>query len=303
MPNTDRIDVTTPTAHEIYFGALRRNVEQRPRFEDAFFTDLWVRYGTSKATCRHRFDDLNRLVEQMLPADRPLEILDVAVSSGVSTVEWMQSLTRAGIAHRVVAGDAVIEAYLFSFGEHARALVDRTGFLMQLDLAGRAISARPPGCLGRLRFLPAILLVRTLVRLFGSALSGSATREEIRRWGITCRPLRLVTPSLLEQPGAEVVEDDILRTSDLTRLFHVVRAANILNRGYFDVETLRRMLRNLRARLRPDGLLVVCRTMPGGRNQATVFRLAGHGAFSAAARLNSGSEIDELVLSLDGPAC
>ncbi len=293
------IGVPAPTAHELYFGPLSRNAALLPRYEEAFFNEIWVRHGTSKTTYRHRLDDLNPLIEPLLPPDRPLDLLDVAVSSGVSTVEWIQSLTRAGIPHRMVAGDAVIDAYLLSFGKRVRALADRTGFLMQLDLAGRAVSTRPPRSLGRFRFLPAIWIVRAVVRLFGPALAERSASAPVRRWGITCRPLQLVTRSLTEQPGAQVIEDDILRENGSGRRFHVVRAANILNRGYFDAQTLKQMLRNLRGRLHPYGLLIVCRSLPGGRNDATIFRLGERGTFSATARLNEGSEIEDLVLSLD----
>lgn len=307
-----RIGAAAPTAHELYFGRLHTPSPQLPQLEDAFFSDLWVRFGTSKTTYHHRLDDLNRFVEPLLPPDRPLEIMDVAVSSGVSTVEWMQSLGRAGIAHHMVAGDAVIDAWLISFGQRVRALIDRTGFLMQLDIGGRAHTVPRAGCLARMRHMPAILLIRSVVRLFGAALSApqkpaavSAPHRPpapVRRWGITCSPLQLVTRSLLEQPHARVVEDDILRDGDCGQRYHALRAANILNLSYFDTETLRRMLRNLRARLRPGGLLIVCRTMPEGRNDATAFRLDSIGALSPAGRLNEGSEIEELVLSLDKPA-
>jgi chemotaxis methyl-accepting protein methylase len=59
----------------------------------------------------------------------------------------------------------------------------------------------------------------------------------------------------------------------------VLRAANILNLAYFDKATLQRMLRNLRARLLPGGLLIVCRTNDAEVNNASVFTLQGDGRF------------------------
>ena len=43
--------------------------------------------------------------------------------------------------------------------------------------------------------------------------------------------------------------------------------------------TLKRMLANLRSRLLPGGLLIVCRTNAAGINNATVFTLGPDGRF------------------------
>jgi hypothetical protein len=47
--------------------------------------------------------------------------------------------------------------------------------------------------------------------------------------------------------------------------------------------------------LRPDGLLIVCRTVSDGTNHGTVFR-SGNGSFEVVARIGSGSEIEDLVV-------
>jgi polysaccharide pyruvyl transferase WcaK-like protein len=79
----------------------------------------------------------------------------------------------------------------------------------------------------------------------------------------------------------------------------VLRAANILNRGYFDERVLRAMLANLRERLRDGGLLVICRTSTHGDvNNGTLFRLDPERRLCPLARLNAGSEIETLALDL-----
>jgi hypothetical protein len=60
------------------------------------------------------------------------------------------------------------------------------------------------------------------------------------------------------------------------------------------------MLINLRSRLLPGGLLIVCRTNAAGVNNATVFGLEQDGRFVETARLNEGSEIADVVLRLPG---
>jgi hypothetical protein len=296
---------TVPTAFELYFarGGAEPD-EQQFEEEDLFFHSIELRNGTRKTTRHRRLDDLNALVRKFLPAHRPLEIMDVAVSSGVSTAEWLVELERAGIECHMLAGDAVVDAFLISLGPRLRALVDRTGHLMQLDVGGHAIRMPPPRRRDRIRYLPYTLLMKAVTRRFD--LSGQARAQTgpqaggpTQHWlGVTCRPLTLMSPSLSQLPQLQAVEDDILLNTSYTRRFHVLRAANILNRAYFDTATLERMLCNLRSRLLPSGLLIVCRTNEQGVNNATVFTLEKDGRLTATAHLNEGSEITDLVLRL-----
>jgi hypothetical protein len=108
----------------------------------------------------------------------------------------------------------------------------------------------------------------------------------------------LVSPSVGKPAHIEFVEDDIQQNEGPRGGFHVVRAANILNKGYFSDEALLGMIANLRARLQAGGLLAVCRTTNDGINLATVFRLVETGRLDIVARLGAGSEVESLALSL-----
>lgn len=287
---------TVPTAFELYFaGQKRLDDKERAAREDRFFHSIQLRNGTYKSTAHRRLDDLNGFVMRMLPEQRPLKIMDVAVSSGVSTREWLVALEGAGIDCHMLAGDAVVNACLISLGS-LRALADKTGHLLQLDLGGRAIRLPPPRRRDRILHAPLVALMKAVARLFDlQAQPGSSIQH---RLGATCCPLTLMSPSLRELPHLRTVEDDILLDKSYTRRFHVLRAANILNLAYFEVPTLRSMLINLRSRLLPGGLLIVCRTNAAGVNNATVFTLETDGRLVATARLNEGSEIADLVLGL-----
>lgn len=294
------VSAETPTAHRLYFTDELRNDPRGPQLEDSFFHSLVLRNGTHKTTCHCRLGDLNAVIEPFLPAARPLEMMDVAVSSGVSTIEWLEALAHAGIECRITAGDAVIDAFLVTAGP-VRGLLDRTGHLMQLDIAGRAVRMPAPRRRDRLRYGPLSLFMKTAARAFRDRVrAGTATGSggPQKLLGLQCRALKLISPSLAAHPRIEVVEDDILNDCRWPRRFNVVRAANVLNRIYFDDSLLERMLRNLRSRLAPHGLLAVCRTIPQGRNDATVFRLRDDRTFEELTRLNAGSEIAQLALSL-----
>jgi len=299
------MSIPVPTAFELYFAArpAAPGGQELEELERLFFDSIALRNGTFKTTWHRRLEDLNALVQRLLPPQRPLEIMDVAVSSGVSTAEWLLSLERAGIDCHMLAGDAVVNAFLISVGR-LRALTDRTGHMMQLDIGGRAVRMPPPRRRDKLRYLPLTLLMKCATRLFDLSASthASARNAGQTRLGVTCQPLALTSPSLARMSKLSAVEDDILLNTSYTRRFHVLRAANILNLAYFDSGTLERMLMNLRSRLVPGGLLIVCRTNEAGVNNASVFTLGEDGRFGLTARLNQGSEIADLVLRLP-PEC
>jgi hypothetical protein len=108
----------------------------------------------------------------------------------------------------------------------------------------------------------------------------------------------LTSPKLHSLEDLELVEDDILLSTNFRHRFDVVRAANILNRDYFDSESLRAMLINLRERLTPRGLLAIVSTEDDGANHGTIFRLGSDGALDVCERLGSGSQIEDLATSL-----
>ena len=203
---------TVPTAFEIYFAGQQRLDSAR---EDLFFHSIRLRNGTYKSTAHHRLDDLNNFVMELLPRERPLEIMDVAVSSGVSTAEWLLALESAGIECHMLAGDAIVDARLVSLGS-LRALADKTGHLLQLDASGRAIRLPPPRRRDRLRYAPLIALMKAATWLFD--LQAQLAQ---RRLGATCCPLVLMSPSLTQLPRIRTVEDDILHDTGYARRFHV----------------------------------------------------------------------------------
>jgi hypothetical protein len=279
-----------PTAYELYFPKDPIATQKLEELERAFFSALRLRNGTFKLTYPHRLDDLNALATPYLPSDRPLMIMDVAVSSGISTLEWTATLDNAGITHHMVAGDMTIDAFLVNVGPWLRVLVDKAGHALQFDVGGRAISRKRD----QLFRLPCIVVLKIASRLVRSKFIHQA---QAGHWyGITWRSLQLVSISLRRLSSIEVIEDDILGKGRFIHAFHVVRAANILNRSYFSESVLMTMIQNLRSRLKPGGLLIICRTGDKNINNATLFTLGLDGSFGVLARLNEGSEVEELVL-------
>jgi SAM-dependent methyltransferase len=233
--------------------------------------------GTWKTTYPHRLDDLNAALLTALPRGQRLSAMDVGISSGVSTLEWIEQLQDAGIDCRMVAGDLGMRARLANWGNSVAVVFDGSGRRpLLLEIGGVAVPVFSER--------RSVGLVRPLL--------GWALRVVGRR----ARPVSMVVPGLRDRSEVELVEDDVTVPGHLKGAFDVVRAANLVQRSYFDDATLRLILANLRSRLRPGGLLALCQSIDDG-NHATIFRLDGD-HFTAIASLGDGVGVSDLVLSL-----
>jgi hypothetical protein len=247
--------------------------------EENFFRLVWLPNGTFKTTQRRRLDDLNEFCLpflQALPA-RPLRIMDVAASSGATTAEWQAQLERSGLACAMTATDKWLNASLVRLLPGMDALVGEDGSALHFDAFGFGMSSR----VSITPLSPVKVALWALFKLFYSAKKKTAL------------PVVLARPAA----GLRVEPDDLLAPTPppWAGAFDVVRAANILNRGYFTGSELSAILVHLRERLRPGGVLVASRTdESSGKNMATLFRHE-QGRFSVLARLNGGSEIEELA--------
>jgi hypothetical protein len=268
-----------------------------PEMERRFFTKVRLPNGTFKMTYRRRLDDLNERLLGFLPHDRPLTIMDVAVSSGISTIEWSDDLKAHGIQHKMVAGDLITDGWLTSWGMSLAVLFDSGGRNpLLLEVGSLTVPVRSDRWLARAVrpvLFPLLRAVVAMGRYSGSAspLSPAAPRRWIHR------SIPLVSPDLHRRPEIMVVQDDVTMPGSFPETFDVIRVANLLQRVYFGDDVLTRIIHNLQNRLRDGGVLAICRTMDDGTNDATIFRRIGD-RFVSEASLNNGAEVSNLVLGL-----
>jgi hypothetical protein len=291
-----------PTTRDVFLSREGNRTEtDQATLESEFFRRVMTRNKVTKTTCPGRLNDLNETVLPLLPNERPLHVMDVAISSGISTMEWIDDLRSKGIDVQMIGSDLTVKAYLISVCRAFEVLVDRQGCIMHFDISGIGI----PGSANKPHYR---LVTAALRMIFLSCrwLNGDLRRMVPRHLStLDSRPLpnartvTLVSTRLQTCPFVEIMEDDIFGVPrhQLVRQLHVLRAANILNRRYFGDEALRGAVRNLRSRLRENGLLIVCRTGNDGLNRATVFQLNSADRLDVVLRLRDGSEIEELVLS------
>lgn len=239
-----------------------------PQLEREFFGRVFLPNRTVKTTDANRLDDLNAIVLPHIDAlpIRPLRILDVAVSSGISTAEWHESLI--GIEHEMTATDLCINATLRGNGKFS-VLQDSHGRVLHFDMLGKGC---PPYQQG--------VHLHALIHTFTVAASKIASKSE---------PVKLLSKRV---NGLAAKEDDLTKPNppDFVGAFDVIRAANILNLAYFPEVTLRTMIANLKHRLAPNGLLIICRTVKGEGNHGTIFKES-----QPIARIGNGSEVEHLI--------
>lgn len=88
--------------------------------EKEFFSSIRLSNGVHKTTSPLRLDDANQrliAVFQKLGV-APETFLDVAVSSGISTIEWFESLQHAQLRPSMTATDLTMTAYLVRMFHH-----------------------------------------------------------------------------------------------------------------------------------------------------------------------------------------
>jgi len=266
--------------------------ERTPAAERRFFDRLRMPNGTWKTTYARRLDDLNAAILPFVAREGRARCNDVAISSGVSTVEWSDQLTAAGVEHELVAGDLCVGGWLASIGTAGAVVYDERDEPLLLELGPLSLPVQSSRSLARLARPVLVPALRALAR--AARARGAPAMAPARARRLVHRPIPLVVPELAERPDITLVTDDLLAPATFPEPFDVVRAANILHRAYFDDATLARMVANLRARLRDGGVLAICRTHEDGRNDATIFRRSG-GELEPLATLGAGTEILELV--------
>jgi hypothetical protein len=302
MPTSSQPFPLRPTTRQV-FGHPDMPAEIREQMEIQFFDRVVSPNGTIKTTKSHRLDDLNAAALPFLShlsSPGPLQIMDVGISSGVSTFEWHEHLVANNVPCKITGTDLTVFASLISLSRNLEALIDRHGNILHLDTFGKGTpptasglrSIFAAGIRGLFRF--AMQLDRNLPPVRGDITVPAKGKL------LTCEPVTLLTQKFPDRNSVRVVEEDLLAPErpEYRQAFHVLRAANILNRAYFPEATLAQLATKLKHRLKAGGLLIVCRTNSEGRNNASIFELSEESRLRVVHRLGLGSEIEDLLTAV-----
>lgn len=263
-----------------------------PVAEDRFFSDLQTGNRTFKRTAADRFAELDpRCVHHFARTCSSVRaVLDIGVSSGTTTLALHDRLVTAGHSPRTTGTDLSFDAWLVPVATGIRALIDAEGHPLQHDVMGFAV--RP--WIRRLDYVSGMALFRHWL----NSKCRNKTRDAAAPENREGMPLRLISHRFAHREDVCVEANDIFEfTPHLAGNFDFIRAANILNLGYFDNARLQKALGNIVRYLSgPGAWLLLARTGDRGHD-ATLFRLSPDGRrLRIVERMGQGSEIEHLAL-------
>lgn len=276
------------TASKFFLDPARRSSAED---EARFFRSLKVRNRNSKQTGRGRLDALNAMAIDLLkaPGRRIGSALDIGISSGVTTAELYDAFRAAGMTPSLVATDLSIYASIVHVSPDVRVLIDSAGDILQYDVRGFAV--RP--WRRRLDHFTGMAIVKSAIE----KRYADAAREALTDGAAKTERVALINPRLAANDDIEVREDDLLRPNpDFAGRFDFIRAANVLNREYFDEATLKAAIETLKSYLSgPGALLLIVRTNDETGHHGAFYELGADSALSAVKTVGGGSELAGLV--------
>ncbi|MEM7432674.1 MAG: hypothetical protein AAF351_12180 [Pseudomonadota bacterium] len=282
--------MTKPTAREVLlYSDVERSVEQIDAMEAQFFNQVVLRNGTHKTTSTKRLTEIDNMLVDLIQSSGvansgPIRVVDMGVSSGVTTAELVQSLNDNGVTHKLDAFDLCVDASIVSYSPQFHVLEDSNGWPLQFEFFGRSEENTLGVTLFRKlkRVLP-IFTLRVLRGLFALIVRRPERRD-----------VKLISKHLRDVENVNIFEYDLANINQLDKKYDVVRAANILNRAYFDDEFLSQSVAKIRGVMVEDGLFCVVRTHEAGVNHGAIYRLT-NGQFVEQTIFGDGSEIDFLI--------
>lgn len=260
---------------------------ERLDLEKSFFKSLCMPNGTHKTTAAARLKDVDELIAGYLENRKNVRLLDVGISSGVTTLELLNTLESRGIHVSGIGADICVRAFLRSF-QGIDILHDASGNVLQVATPFFA-RGRPHHSQKSLRS-----------KLLGVGID-ILEAGPVKKWlanSKLSRPLYLVTQGLLERKDFQVVEHDVTASKTAWNdSFDLIRAANVLNRAYFSPSDVAVVVKNLTSWLRQEGLLVICSTAEtDGRNDGSVYRKRNASPWLQLVHcLGQGYELDALI--------
>ena len=103
------------SARQVFFDRQTVSADKRTEREKSFFKSLSLPNGTHKTTAPGRLTDVDRIVHEHLGNVQSVRLLDVGISSGVTTLELLNHLEAHGCRVSGVGVDTCVHVFLKSF--------------------------------------------------------------------------------------------------------------------------------------------------------------------------------------------
>jgi hypothetical protein len=267
-----------PTIYEYFDPSSQASYDAA--FEQLFFERLRLANGTFKTTAVHRLDSTFPLIKRFLNHPEPIQVLDIGVSSAISTVELYEELMTYRKSVDITAIDLYIEATCR--GQlNAHVLEDPQGYPLAFGIFGRIQMMQT-------RRLKAALGLRVVKNLIFHAIRNMSSAK---------RSVRMLSRKAIQHPAIKAFEWDLFNISTLEARYDFVRAANVLNSNYFSDEKICIAVKEIFHTLNDQGFLLVVRTMGDGSNHGTLFQKRAS-TFTVCESIGNGYEKLNLILDV-----
>jgi SAM-dependent methyltransferase len=279
--------IRVASARQVLLGQRPISTEKLIKLERSFFQSVCLPNGTHKTTAPGRLKDVDQIIYEHLDNKKTVRLLDVGISSGITTIELLRHLESRHIQTYGTGVDISVRGYLTSI-LGVDVLRDPDGNVLQV--------ATPFFARGRPHHSQKSIASK-LLRLGMDLLESSLARK----WLLNSRRsqcLNLVSPLLLGRRDFKVVEHDIaVPIPEWEASFDLIRVANVLNLDYFSPSAIAVMIENLASWLKAGGVLAICRTKASdGSNHGSLYQKQGSVPWlQHVCRFGQGHEIDEMI--------
>ncbi len=275
------------SARQVFLGNASVSVDDQTKLEKSFFKSISLPNGTHKTTAPHRLTDVDQITCNLLANRKAVRLLDVGISSGITTLELLNHFESRGIDVSGIGVDICIRAYLRSF----------LGIEVLSDPEGNVLQVATP-FFARGRPHPSQESLQSKVLGLGIDLLESSLVRRGLLSSRRSRALKLVSPRLLDRNDFQIVEHDVaLCMREWDDSFDLVRAANVLNVDYFSPSHVGKMVLNLASWLKEGGLLAICRTnATDGSNHGSFYcKQESPSRLQHVHRMGQGYELEYLI--------
>ena len=237
-----------------------------------------LRYGdvTGKFTVENRFSDIDEKTVHLLSS--PFEMHDVAVSSGVTSLNLLDEITKSGKRGCLTISDKFSEMYV------------QGNILTRVYDADKKL---------RTIYFFGILFDQNLSKIF--FLSKNLFKPlSFLKIGGDLKHLFILSYSVInaiKEKRIHYTRFDVF-SGPTEKKYTFIRCMNLLNSCYFNNEQIAAAVANLRDSLIEGGILLLGRTIDTDKNRASFYRKEGKKLYLMSEK-NGGAEIHSIVESLN----
>ena len=260
------------------------DITKSPEIDDGIFYNKVISLysnnnNTSKTTYGGRFDDLNNILFELFDNKKIIKIHDVAISSGITTVDLYNFLISHNINAKIDASDrfSTIEYY----GNSIKYFYDSNNNIIQIYFFNLFLGLK----ISNFFFIS---------KLFFLLLKNFKTNKKTRK------KIFLFSKEFYEYFNHNKInyfDFDLFDINSNNKKYNFIRVMNVLNLIYFSEQQIIFAVKNLLDSLEDNGILLIGRTSLDGINNATFYKKNSNKLYSIKSVYN-GYEHDYIINNL-----